>query len=385
MKRIISLILIIGFSLTLKAQKSRKFSHVDRIMHQIPDSSSQSTQSIANYINTEFETQKEKARAVFFWIAGNIYYDCDDMFSYSNLESDEILKTRKGVCRDFTKLYSDIANKVGVKTHVVTGYTRKLKLVNYNMHAWCASMVDSTWYLIDPTWGSGSIKNYHYVKEINNEYFMMRPERFIKTHIPFDPLWQFSNYPITKREFHESKSKSYHREMFFNFVDTLKKYENQAAIEKLTNTCIRIKGNGIASYLDYDNLYHLKSKLQKSYDRINEENYALASKYYNEGIFLLNKYVDYQNKYYLPYESDLEIKQMLDNIEISFNLSLSQLKIVKKSSSILIINIDHLYRSIEAVINNLNNKKEELDKYLKIAKEYRKSVSQNKELNTNVE
>ncbi len=173
MKKIISLILIIGFSLTLKAQKSRKFSHVDRIMHQISDSSSHSAQSIANYINAEFITQKEKARAIFTWIADNIYYDSKSVYSDLNMSSDEILKSRKGICRDFTKLYSEIAFKVGIKTHTIIGYTRKKNRVSYEMHSWCASSIDSVWYLIDPTWGAGSIIDNHYTKEINNDYFIV--------------------------------------------------------------------------------------------------------------------------------------------------------------------------------------------------------------------
>lgn len=385
MKRIISLILLTGLSLMLKAEERHGLLHVDRTMQQISDSSTYSTQGIADYINSEFFTQEEKARAIFFWIAENIYYDYENMYSNSNLKSENILRTRKGVCRDFTKLYSDIALKVGIKTYTIAGYTRKKKIVNYDMHTWCAVMIDSIRYLIDPTWGSGYLEDNLYIKEINNDFFMVRPDRFIKTHIPFDPLWQFSNYPITKREFRERKLKSNNRKVFFNFIDTLKVYEKQAEIDQLINTCSRIKANGIASYLDHDNLYHLRSAIKKWNDRKSEEQYNLALKNFNEGIILSNEYVDYQNKYYLPYMCDAEVKQMLDNIENAFNLSLSQLNLIKNSSSYLKININHLYKSIEISINDLNDKKKKLDKYLKIAKEYRKTLSLNKESKSNNE
>lgn len=383
MKKIVLLMVLIVFTVLLKAQKSHKLLYIDNRMHQISDSSTYSTQDIADYINTEFFTKKEKARAIFFWIAENINYDYSDMYSDSIMNSDEILRIRKGVCRDFTKLYSELAVKVGVKTHIITGYTRKKKVINYNKHAWCASLINSTWYLIDPTWGSGYIKNNRYIREINNDYFMVRPDQFIKTHIPFDPLWQFSNYPITKREFHNRKSKSNNRETFFNFTDTLEVYVKQPKIEQLINTCIRIKSNGIASYLDQVNLSHLKSAIKSSYDRINEEQYNLALKYYNEGITLSNGYVDYQNKNYLPYKSDPKVKQMLDNIENTFKLSFSQLKNVKNPSSYLKINVTHLYKSIDIALSNLNDQKEKLDKYLKIASVYRKTLSNNKDSKLN--
>ncbi len=380
MRKIILLILLIGFSNLLKAQKSHKLIYVDRIMHKILDSSTYHTQDIADYINSAFFTQKEKARAIFFWVAENIDYDIENMYSDSNLNSDEILKNRKGICRDYTKLYFDIANKVGIKTYNITGYTRKKKQINYDVHSWSAVMIDSIWYLIDPTWGSGYLKDNCYIKEINNDFFMVRPDHFIKTHIPFDPLWQFSNYPITKKEFQKRKSKSKNTEVFFNVIDTLKAYDNQSKIERLLNTVYRIKSNGISSYLDYYNLNYLKIRIKNIYDKIAEEQYNTALKYFNDGIILSNKYIAYRNKYYLPYKSDLKIKQMLYNIEDAFILSRNQLKLIKNKSSSLKINIDYLNRFIAVELSDIEEIKENLGKYLVIAKEYRKSISQDKEL-----
>lgn len=375
----ILLFLLISSTLVLQAQKNSKFVSIDRAMLQISDSSTFSTQNIADYIDSRFFTQKQKARAIFFWIAKNIDYDCENMFANSSLKSDEVLLNRKGVCRDYADLYSDIANKVGIKTYIVEGYTRENRQVRYNPHAWCACLIDSIWYLTDPTWGAGYIKDFHFVRELDNDYFMVRPTLFIKTHIPFDPLWQLSNYPISKREFQKGKSKSKNG-VFFNFVDTLKSLDNQNDIEKLTKASNRIKSNGIASYLDLDNLNHLNINKKKYYDRLDEEQYNLALKYYYEGMHLLNEYIDYQNKYYLPYKSDLEIKKMLENIEGELNLSLSHLELVKNASSTLKINISNLSRSIEKVNCNLNIIKDKLDKYLEIAKKYRESLSHNIEI-----
>ena len=39
----------------------------------------------------------------------------------------------------------------------------------------------------------------------DDDYFMMKPEKAIKSHMPFDPLWQFLNYPITSTEFYEDE------------------------------------------------------------------------------------------------------------------------------------------------------------------------------------
>ena len=376
MKKIIILIFLIGLFFELKAQRSNKLFNVDKTMLQISDSSTFSTQTIAEYINLKFFTQSKKARAIFIWISENIYYDIDNEYSDSIFQNDEILKTRKGLCNNFANLYSDIANKIGVKTYIITGYTRKNGRVNYNPHAWCASMIDSTWYLVDPTWGSGHITNRHFIKKINNDYFMIKPNRFIKTHIPFDPLWQFLNYPITKREFLEGKSKPDNKEFFFNFIDTIKTYEKQSEIEQLANTYIRIKTNGVTSYLDQQNLYHLRLKY---YHRTIEEQYNLSLKFYYDGMYLSNKYIDYKNNYYLPYKNDSYIKQMLIDIENKFNLSLFHLEEIKNPSSNVKINVSHLYKSIKKELVNLNENKNKLDMYLEIAKNYRKSLTQDNE------
>jgi len=375
-KKIVLIILLIGFFIELKAQKSTMFINIDRTMMQIPDSSAFSTQSIAEYINSRFFTQSEKARAVFIWVAENIYYDVDNMYSDTTLEIDEVLKTRKGVCSDFANLYSDIANKIGIKTYIITGYTRKNKRINYNPHAWCASMIDSTWYLVDPTWGSGHITDRRYIKEINNDYFMIKPKRFIKTHIPFDPLWQFLNYPITKREFLEGRIKPADEEFFFNFIDTIKIYDKRSEIEQLTNTYIRIKTNGVTSFLDQVTLYHLKLDF---YQKRTEELYNLAFKLYYDGMLLSNKYIAYKNNYYLPYKNDSSIKLMLNDIENIFNLSLSRLDEIKNSPSYLKIHISNLYKFINREIASLNEDKKKLEEYLKIAEKYRKSLSQDNE------
>ena len=71
---------------------------------------------------------------------------------------------------------------------------------------------------------------------------------------------------------------------------------------------------------------------------------------------------------------------MLYNIEDAFILSRNQLKLIKNQSSSLKINIDYLNRFIGIELNDLEEIKEYLGKYLVIAKEYRKSISQDKEL-----
>jgi hypothetical protein len=39
--------------------------------------------------------------------------------------STKILKSKKGVCSDYTKIFKEIANKVGIDTETISGYTKQ--------------------------------------------------------------------------------------------------------------------------------------------------------------------------------------------------------------------------------------------------------------------
>jgi transglutaminase/protease-like cytokinesis protein 3 len=43
------------------------------------------------------------------------------------------------------------------------------------------------------------------LKKLNNSYFKVAPSVSIASHMPFDYLWQFSNYPISNNDFYEGK------------------------------------------------------------------------------------------------------------------------------------------------------------------------------------
>lgn len=377
---IILLFPLILFNGKIKSQTRKDFKVIDRIIFQIPDSLTQSTQNIANYIDSKYSKQYEKARAIFCWIVENIQYDYESRYVFdnnanSNIKIEKTLKTRKGVCIDYSNLYCDIANKVGVKSYVITGYTKIDKKIDPNLHTWCASMIDGKWYLNDPTWGAGYILNGVFVKEIDYKQFMVKPEQFIDTHIPFDPLWQFLDYIITKQEFRDGISMSSIEKTYFNYIDTIKTYQKQSEFERLLSSINRIESNGITNYLDY--VYLRDAKL--NYRKLDEQTYNIAVKYYKNGIYMANDYVHYANNYFLPYKSDSEIKQMLTDINRQYIISLEQLDKIENPSSNLQTNIQQLRKSIAQALDNLEDLKYDLDKYLEIAKKYRENLANTKD------
>jgi hypothetical protein len=377
--RIILIVLLLLLNGKAESQTRKEFNAVNRVVLQIPDSLTYSTQNIANYIDSKFDKQKEKAMAIFCWIVENIQYDYNSRYLLdnsegSNINNERTLKTRRGVCFNYSNLYCDIAKQVGIKTYVITGYTKIDKKIDPNLHAWCASLIDDKWYMIDPSRGAGHIQNELFVKEIDYKQFMVKPERFIKTHIPFDPLWQFLDHTITKQEFRDGISKSKNEKAYFNFTDSIETYEKQLKFEQLLASIKRIESNGITNYLDYVYLRDAKLNYRKKDDQI----YNVAVKHYNDGVYMTNDYIRYANNYFLPYKSDTEVKQMLNDINSQYIISLEQLDKIENPSPNLESNILQLRKSVGQELDHLENLKNDLDKYLEIAKKYRENLANTK-------
>ncbi len=377
--KLIFAIIIIDSTFQVKGQKVVDYSKVDNIALQIPDSLSKTTVSISNYVNTKFNSQTDKARGIFVWIANNIQYDIENMFAinfYQNREEiiAKVLSTRKGICVHFAELYNDISNRAGIKSYVITGYTKQGGFVDYIPHAWCASLIDSTWFFLDPTWGSGYVQNAKFVKKLNNFYFKIIPDELIKSHIPFDPLWQFLNYPITNQEFYVGKTNINQNKPYFNYIDTLRNYEHSSEIDKLIYSSNRIEQNGVKNSIIFERLQHNKRVIEYYNNKLLMETYNKAIILFNEGIAQLNTFIEYRNKQFSPMKPDNEIKQMVDIADSSLINSRKKLNEIKRPDPNTVNSISQLNRSIDDAMKNLNEQKAFLEKYFKTGKMFRKSL-----------
>ncbi len=355
------------------------FRRVDELALRLPDSQTRTTREISGYITSNFSSQTDRSRAIFVWVATSIQYDVDNMFAINFYQgADEIineaLSRRKGVCQHFAELYSAIANQSGIKTYVVTGYTKQNGSVDYLPHAWCASLIDSVWYLIDPTWGSGFISNGKFVRKINDNYFKAKPEKLISSHMPFDPLWQFLNYPVTSQEFYEGRTTTNTSKPFFDYPDTLKRFEQESRIGKLTASSRRIEQNGIRNSLIYDRLQHNRREIEYYNDSLRVEIYNSAVYHYNDGINHLNRFIDYRNRQFTPKKQENEIREMVSQAEWSLENARLKLQAIQNPDSNTAASILQLNRSIDEAMMNLNEQRIFVDKYFKTGKLLRKSL-----------
>ena len=381
MKFIFAIVFCVSFSNSLFAQKvvTNEFAAIDKKGISIPDSLTKTTANLSKYINENFQTEKDKARAIFIWLASNIQYDVENMFAINFYETKEnkiskTLNTRKGICENYAALFTEIAGGCGIKSFVIEGYTKQNGFADYIPHAWSAANVDGTWFMFDPTWGSGYINGGKFYKKINNEYFKTPPSTLIKSHIPFDYLFQLVNYPVTNQEFYEGKITQNKTKPFFNYVDSLELYKKQNPTERMVSAAYRIEKNGIKNAMIFDRLQHIKVELENDRITTSTNLYNLAASYYNDAARNLNAFIQYRNKQFNPLKTDTEIQEMINipikNIEEA-NANLSQIKNVDPKTTTL---INGLKASQDDINLNIKEQQDWLQLYLSKNKSKRKAM-----------
>ncbi|GEC78007.1 hypothetical protein FAQ01_08770 [Flavobacterium aquatile] len=300
------------------AQIPNEFSAVDAKMAQIPTDKTNSTSDISDYINANFTSESDKIRAAFFWTASNISYDVVNMnepnFIYSPQEKiANALKNRKGVCIHYAEVFNEIANKLGIKTYIIGGYTKQNGKVALISHAWCGSKVDGKWFLFDPTWASGYVNGEKFVKKFNNSYYKGAPSKMIQSHMPFDYMWQFLSNPYTNSEFYEGKLSEERLISNYDFATEIAKYEKLPEDEKAFDTAQRIEKNKVINELIAGYLANKKQEFtivrqNKSVDKLNQ---IVAD--FNQAVADLNNFIYYRNNKFKPKLPDEEIKLMIEN------------------------------------------------------------------------
>ncbi len=292
------------------------YTAVDAKMAAIPQNQTSSTVDIAAYIATNFNSDADKIRAAFFWVASNISYDVASLnqqnFNYTPEEKiASALKNRKGVCIHYAEVFNDIANKIGVKTYIISGYTKQYGKVDAISHAWNASKVGGKWQLYDPTWAAGYVNGQQFTKKFNNDYFAVAPAKHVLSHMPFDYMWQFLVSPVTNKEFVSGKMSAEKRTTNYDFASEIQKYEALPSDEKAFETAQRVEKNGVVN-----NLISVYLDLKKNEANVLRQNQNIAQLndivvQFNAAVGLLNDFVTYRNNRFKPAFPDETIAQMI--------------------------------------------------------------------------
>jgi hypothetical protein len=228
--------------------------------------------------------------------------------------------------------------------------------------------------MFDPTWGSGYISNGKFTRKINNDYFKVNPSTLIKSHMPFDFLWQFLKHPVTNQEFYEGKTQQNKSKPFFSYTDSIAAYEKQNYIEQLTASAERIERNGVKNSLIYDRLKHIKEEIENDRQSQSINLYNSAVSDYNDGINKFNEFINYRNKQFTPKKTDPEIQSMIDDADNKLNGGKEKLRDIKNPDANIISMMSQLSKSIDDAATHVKEQQDWLKLYFSKGKSGRKSM-----------
>ncbi|MCF8233102.1 MAG: hypothetical protein K9J27_13070 [Bacteroidales bacterium] len=298
--KIVFLLTLLSFSLLLFAQLSGKEKHEIRSQAaDVPRRAESTVERLASYLTKGFEKDVAKTYAIYYWVANNIRYDFDEAESItlSSLRENviqEALHQQVGVCQHYAELFNALARSAGLKSTVVPGYTKQHGSIDDIPHSWNAAKINGKWYMFDPTWGAGHMTEKRYKKHFTEEYFMVQPRDMLKSHMPFDPLFQFVNHPIDHRDFKTGRHQP-DKDWYIDYEKEIERYFSLPEKKQLVEAMERVKRVGIANKMVrgyYSNL-NQRHRVYQANEQVDMHNKAIRMM--NEVVKDYNEYINRMN------------------------------------------------------------------------------------------
>ena len=184
---------------------------VDRALFSLPDRTSVDERSMCtamNNVKNEYDlSEAESAYLVYRWLAENIVYDCYGL-NHGNIDYTEegTYNKGKGVCAGYSSIFETMCKSLGLESEYIIGYSKNSRFIpgvipKQTDHAWNSVKIDSSYYLVDVTYGSGGCDGDNYNKKYSDFYFCTNPEFFIRSHLPKKKKWQLINPTISLQTF----------------------------------------------------------------------------------------------------------------------------------------------------------------------------------------
>ncbi|MEM9509284.1 MAG: transglutaminase domain-containing protein [Cyanobacteria bacterium P01_E01_bin.35] len=192
-----------------------------------------SVEELATLLAQNAITETEKARIIYAWITQHIAYDLtaynDAVYNdkYPDVEAETVLRDRQTICSGYSNLYFALAEAMNLESAIVIGHakgaTPNLERFQDVNHSWNAVRIDGEWYLLDATWGAGSIVDGQFSFEYKPYYFATAPEELINHHFPKDLGWQLLAQTYTREDFDDAPTIS---DRFYNLGLELASHAN---------------------------------------------------------------------------------------------------------------------------------------------------------------
>ena len=106
------------------------------------------TEELADEICAGCDTDAEKVQAIYSWMVANLEYDYDYEALFQYFDVRKTLRTRQGVCFDFSHLFAAFCRSQNIPCYAVDGISYKDNSVQ---HTWNRVYYDGSWWNMDVT------------------------------------------------------------------------------------------------------------------------------------------------------------------------------------------------------------------------------------------
>ena len=266
MRKLLSTVfLIAAFSLVAMAD-SFEYSKIDQYAQSpVPQTISKDLPTLVKHLTGPATNDYEKVRAFYVWIAKNIAYDTQYYFDPSSKEAcvsvDCILTYKESVCAGYARLFEQMCRLAGITSYAIEGYSKGFgyvegKAFTKGDHAWNVVQLGGKWHLVDVTWGAGTVDSKGRFKaNLNDYYFLTKPEELVKTHLPLDPIFQLLESPVPLSTFEKGdaaiKKHITSRPSRLDYNIALRNHTNIPKIEREYRSAVRAYKFNPANIYDY--------------------------------------------------------------------------------------------------------------------------------------
>ena len=191
------------------------FEEIDEHVRDCPKEIKSHPDQLVSYLEDVAETDLEKSRALYVWLAENISYDAKSINKnkYGDNTAEGVLKSKKAVCAGYANLFELLGKQMGLDILTLGGYSKNTDdeqewyFVDEEAdHAWNVIRIDGEWKVFDATWAAGIAYDDKkgrmvFKKQYTDNWFNLSPYEAIFTHYPEDTSLMFTKSKITLEEY----------------------------------------------------------------------------------------------------------------------------------------------------------------------------------------
>nr|WP_142686072.1 transglutaminase domain-containing protein [Chitinophaga polysaccharea] len=352
----------------------------------VPEEATASPTMMAKWLKAHTGNAVALQQALFNWMATHIAYDVENMNRVSSYRDSaaamlKTLRTRKGLSTDYAVLYAQICRKAGIPATVVTGYGLQNGIPT-GSHDWVVVKNGAQWAITDPTWGAGVVENGRFVPGINWTWFRTAPQVAVKTHMPYDPMWQMLPFPLRHDEQGSQAFAAATKRPVFAYNDTLSNWFRQSRLQRLEYAAARIRRFGgaanpfIMSELDWmdQSIKVLVANQEIEARNRSIDEFNRLSRDYAAIVQLYNEYVDFRNRRFTPEVEDETLRKTIGEIAVRLGAVEKALSGLQGGDDAMKGNIMELQRALAQMRDKVRDEQQFVNKYIKTEKGKRKEL-----------